>query len=204
LYPRLEPCTYCGLPAATRDHVLPQVLASSLQLAGLENAPDRTTVPACHECNSILGSRVFPSLAARRNAVHASLAKRYHSILHAPRWAPEDIAALGPTLRSAVERQQYIREVTLDRLCWPGKRVARPVVVKENANGCGPPPERSTPGQRVAPSRKHRRRSEPTGEPIPCPSCGVRFRPRRRWARYCSGRCRMAAWDKAHPRSGHP
>ena len=119
----MSPCTYCGLLATTRDHVLPQILATSLQLAELEQAPDRMTVPACSECNMLLGARVFPTLAARRNAAHASLAKRYHAVLHAPRWSLEEIMALGPTLRSAVARKQWLREMTLERLSWPRQSV---------------------------------------------------------------------------------
>jgi hypothetical protein len=29
-----------------------------------------------------------------------------------------------------------------------------------------------------------------SADPIPCPACGVRFTPSRRWQRYCTARCK--------------
>jgi len=33
-----------------------------------------------------------------------------------------------------------------------------------------------------------------------CPSCGHEFERRRAWQRFCAGRCRVRAWEAAHPR----
>lgn len=40
----------------------------------------------------------------------------------------------------------------------------------------------------------------------PCanPACGSEAKRKRRWGRFCSPRCRVAAWDAAHPRQQLP
>jgi len=188
MLPTLEPCTYCGLPATTRDHLLPRVLAGSLRLSGVEQAPSRETVPACHECNAILGSRIYDSVAQRRAVVHASLARRYRSALEAPQWSDEQLDALGPTLRTAVLHQQQLREITLTRLCWPQKRVPSPTCPSENRNGFGSPLEGL---ERISRVSTH---------PGICDYCGATFRAARPWSRFCSPGCRTRAWNDAHPR----
>ena len=97
-------CNYCGDPADTRDHLIP-VSAQTY------SRPNRTarhsrrfgeTVWCCRECNSLLGSQVFPSVEARSKYVAKALARRYRALLRAPKWAPEELDGLGPNLRGAV------------------------------------------------------------------------------------------------------
>ena len=35
---------------------------------------------------------------------------------------------------------------------------------------------------------------------VACAVCGVEFTPKRKWAAFCSAKCRYAAWARLHPR----
>jgi hypothetical protein len=117
---RAVPCTYCGQPATSRDHVVPRVFRASLDgLNGVDydrRLPD--TVPACRECNSVLGSRLFPTVVAKRHAMHAALLTRYAKLLVAPNWTQAELDELGPGMRSSVIAMIDAKEHIRERLRW--------------------------------------------------------------------------------------
>ena len=57
-----DTCEYCGEQATCRDHVIPR---SYLRATGKPNWRRDWTVPACHECNVLLGSQLLVTIETR-------------------------------------------------------------------------------------------------------------------------------------------
>lgn len=119
-------CTYCGIVADTVDHVVPQWL---LRRAGALNMDlsavfrlQRWEVPACRECNSSLGNRIFPTLKERRAAAHAHIRRKYRSYINMPNWSEEEIAEMGPNAQVDIRKGLVIRDWARDRLRWNGAK----------------------------------------------------------------------------------
>jgi hypothetical protein len=115
-----EPCAYCGCPSDARDHVVPRAYRTMMEGVGGYDRSLPDTVPACTECNSIAGAKVFPTLDAKRRFIQGELAERYAKALAAPDWTDEDLAQLGHALRADVARGQRVKTITRGRLAWRG------------------------------------------------------------------------------------
>lgn len=112
-------CAYCGMPATGKDHVVPKSYVG--KLADLEfrvPAALWRTVPACHECNVLAGSRVFRNLEEKRGFLQRRLRERYHDVLVSEPLSEEEIEELGPTLRTAAVWRNRLRGEVLARLAW--------------------------------------------------------------------------------------
>lgn len=123
--PFVEPCYYCGRPADTVDHVIPQVLLKQLEAMGdteawsvLYKRHKVKIVPACRDCNSVIGSKYFPTLAERKAFVKQRLRQRKRNVLETPNWSEGELNQLGPDLRGYVEHSIALREETKLRLRW--------------------------------------------------------------------------------------
>lgn len=91
-------CIYCGDRATSRDHVPPRC----------ETPGVTATYPACSDCNSgILGGRPLMTVEARRAYVAGALRGRLARHPGA-RWSRDELAELGPSLRTSVE--QYLTD----------------------------------------------------------------------------------------------
>jgi hypothetical protein len=76
-------CIYCSRLSDCEDHVLPVSVAKSLPLF---NWPMGILliVPACKQCNSIAGARLFTRLSSKKLYIQAALRKRATKLyLHA-------------------------------------------------------------------------------------------------------------------------
>lgn len=73
-------------------------------------------VSACRECNCLLGSRPLMTLTARREFLKARYRKRYARALEAPIWTAEELAELGPGLKTAVLTQEGERRRAIRRI----------------------------------------------------------------------------------------
>lgn len=116
----LTPCVYCGMTAETRDHFVPRSWRRSFpnwREGAWRNVPD--TLPCCGQCNSIAGAHPFETIAGKRRYVQDRLREKYARLLASPFHSEEDLAALGPTLRSHVEKRETERIRLLMRLAWP-------------------------------------------------------------------------------------
>jgi hypothetical protein len=119
------PCHYCGMPADTIDHVVPQVV---LGAASLSTDPDvRTyflrkhrvlTVDACRECNVLISSKYLPTLADRKTYLKARLRTKNRRLLAMPAWSPSELAQLSERLRNLVIVRQLQKEQIQRRLAW--------------------------------------------------------------------------------------
>lgn len=106
-------CVYCGMPAGTKDHLIPRPWTGDARRSSV------AVVPSCAECNSWIGASGEASIAGRRKIAHASLRKAKRQELAAPEWTSDDLAELGPALRQHVQAKQRARLATLARLAWP-------------------------------------------------------------------------------------
>lgn len=107
-------CYYCGEPASDADHVIPQSFIKHvrglgdpelLRQIGLYSNRLKL-VPACKECNSLLGSKYFGTASERKAYVQNRLRQRYRRLLEMPSWTDREIAELhGPLQRFIVESQ---------------------------------------------------------------------------------------------------
>ena len=114
----LTPCHYCGMVADTVDHVRPQSLGANAGFYEKSALPPNITVPACRECNSILGPRIFRTVAQRKAAVKDTLRKKYHKYLDAPAWSDAELSRLGHALRMHVTNFQAAKDLAHARLRW--------------------------------------------------------------------------------------
>jgi len=109
-------CIYCGMPANTKDHVIPY---SYLRNSKRRNncAPSvGQVVDCCAECNNLLGSKALFSVPERANEIAVCLERRYRKELNAPYWSEEEINELGPSLKKQVKAKQFLREEVLERI----------------------------------------------------------------------------------------
>lgn len=117
--PEIPPCHYCGMPADTVDHVPPR----SVRPIILQQAATRwpfLEVPACHECNCLLGNREPWTIVARKKVIKEKLKRRYRRYLKIPDWTPQELEANPPRglLGSYIHEGVMIKAVTLARLKW--------------------------------------------------------------------------------------
>ena len=118
-----DPCYYCGLPADTIDHVVPQSILKAVHDSGEEalysaiyERGRRLTVPACRECNSLAGAKYHHTLAERLAYVQAGLRRRYQQTLSIPDWSDSELMQLSPMLRNRVISTIMARDLVRRRL----------------------------------------------------------------------------------------
>lgn len=91
-------CYYCGESSAGEDHVIPHSLLHK-QGTGRQGW-EIDTLPACRECNGLLSSLVFDTLAERKEHLSHKLRKRYaKEVKHTP-WTESELAELGEGMRA--------------------------------------------------------------------------------------------------------
>ena len=118
------PCYYCGLPATTKDHVLPQMIREQLRdlgpqvLAELTAAFRVETVDACRECNSLLGAHYDRTLGIRKARLKDALRRRFRRLLAMPEWGLDELKTLQGALQQQVESYVVMRQVVRSRIEW--------------------------------------------------------------------------------------
>jgi len=97
-----EACVYCGEGQECYDHVLAYVWALD-PMAKRTHPSAWTVVPSCAECNYLASSQFFGSFKDKYYWIKARLIERYTpAISTSAEWTAEEIAELGPTLRTTV------------------------------------------------------------------------------------------------------
>lgn len=120
----LTTCHYCGMPASSTDHVVPQSLLDSIKgepelLRQLVSRRRTMTVPACLECNDLAGGTFQPTLAERTALVKSRLRKRYAAVLRTPDWSEAELKQLRPRLRKRVLTALETKLLIQERLAYP-------------------------------------------------------------------------------------
>lgn len=111
-------CVYCGQPSAVRDHFYPRAAVSYWAGIFVSKHVRRLcfTVPACFECNSLIGSRIALTFEGRREYLRARLGYRYRNLLKSPRWSRAELSELRGMVLTHVTAMQAKRELVLVRL----------------------------------------------------------------------------------------
>lgn len=99
-----DPCVYCGIPSSGWDHIPPIVHIARMHDAGAEIEAVPRKVPACGECNSLLGSVLLTTIQARRHELKRRLREKYRRIVSMPEWDEDELAEL-----STEDAREYIR-----------------------------------------------------------------------------------------------
>lgn len=118
-------CYYCGMPADSIDHVVPQVLLDQWRRLGdLENLQLATgrgrtlTVDCCRQCNCLLSDKYDATLAERKERLKVSLRRRYRKLLEMPEWTPSELEEMGPRLRQYIEAAMAQKAMVRKRIGW--------------------------------------------------------------------------------------
>jgi len=111
-----RPCFYCGMAADTRDHVLPQSFTRTMADLGARKSD---VVPCCRECNSLAGSKVFPTISEKRKYIKQRLRKKYEKVLEYYNYSSQEIEEFEGFLRQAVISGLEAKRLTKMRLRWP-------------------------------------------------------------------------------------
>lgn len=106
-------CTYCGLAAGTRDHLMPSTWTGDAVRGSV------FTVPACAQCNSAIGDRFAMSITDRRKVAQDYLRKRYRKVLQYVDVSADELKEYGPTLRASIVAGMEQRRIAEDRINWP-------------------------------------------------------------------------------------
>lgn len=199
----VDVCAYCGLPADTIDHVIPRHWLRRAQAAGMDATRvfrlRSATVPACHECNSAIGGRLFPTMRERRACAHRHIRRKYRRVLFIPDWTEAELATMS------VEAQRYIltglrqRDLARERLRWTGGSAGYAASVSEALEYVGAGATESTAAAAASPSHigagaspeRPKTREYVRHEPAPfvCATCGKPFAATDRRRRFCSPVC---------------
>lgn len=92
-----DPCTYCGAPSESMDHIPPIWSCTSLADDHIPHDPSHfVKVPACQQCNSHLGGKMFLTVAERRRSVRSYLRSKYARLLRMPLWDEDELAEMSP------------------------------------------------------------------------------------------------------------
>ena len=95
-------CAYCGAPRQCLDHVPPLRLAADMDLDRFRrNGGELLLIPACLDCNALLGSKPLPTYDERLSALYWL----YEARIRSRSWSEDEVAELGPGLRRYVEGQ---------------------------------------------------------------------------------------------------
>ena len=112
-------CTYCGVRAEHRDHVVPFSYNSSRKKRRASDYNEDDCVPACRECNLTAGSRVFDSVEEKRDYIQQKLGYKYRSIINFPDWTTDEIKEMGSAFRKHLQAAMVLKKLTQRRLSWP-------------------------------------------------------------------------------------
>ena len=102
-------CIYCGEPGRDRHHYKESV-ANSGQKRRYKRGE---TLPACRECNSLLGP-LTPTYTEACYLLYDKISHRYKKVLSIPEWDKEDLKELEGRLRrttmSKIRKKRFIME----------------------------------------------------------------------------------------------
>ena len=94
-------CAYCGEPADTIDHAVPQWLAQG-NLA-IAKRYTLVAVHCCKNCNVLAGKEVDKTFTARRARIAKKLKRKSKAVLQTALHTEKEIAELGRGLREMIE-----------------------------------------------------------------------------------------------------
>jgi hypothetical protein len=120
-------CFYCGEPAETIDHVVPQSMIQDLRILDDEAVATALIhrnrvmeVDCCSDCNSRLGSTYSRNLDERRELLKGLLRRKHQRLLGMPEWTDSELGRLGPTLQRFILARLAEQAKVRRRLAYRG------------------------------------------------------------------------------------
>lgn len=122
--PKWAECTYCGIGANSLDHVVPISYTSAISrkfskrcTKGVSYSKSKV-VPACSECNNLLGNYAFHTIAERADYISSRLARRYEKVLNGAYWTEEDLDTVENNVKDFVIAMSVKKGIVLNRIRW--------------------------------------------------------------------------------------
>ena len=100
-------CTYCGVTPTCVDHVIPVSQFSDKKRSGSKFSSTGIRTYCCHQCNSFLSDKYFPTFNERVLHIRGKLIAKSQPSSRCAVWSDEEIAKLDHTLRTYVANKQY-------------------------------------------------------------------------------------------------
>ena len=107
-------CAYCAARASVLDHVTPHAAASSRSDG--RRYSRRICVPACAECNLLLGDKMLTRVGERAKHLAGRLRARHAALVSMPEWSASELAELGRAMRDIVDASLTERRAVLARI----------------------------------------------------------------------------------------
>ena len=86
-------CTYCGALSDSLDHVRPRSYDNT------RSCSRKRVVPCCRACNSLLGDKLFLTIADRAAYLQGALAYHHRKLLALPDWTADELEDMGEGFR---------------------------------------------------------------------------------------------------------
>lgn len=117
---KAKTCFYCGRPATEREHTVPRAILRAMNDVGIGEIVRgrKLVVPACRECNTLLGSSYQQDLSKRKKYLKTRLREKYKSILQMNGWTELELDEMGFELRSHILAAIQQRRLIEARLAW--------------------------------------------------------------------------------------
>lgn len=113
-------CVYCGCFANSRDHFIPFSYNHSGKRFDNFKQDKENIYPACSECNSIAGNKIFDTIEEKRLYIQLRLQKKYSKILkNYAVWEKEELEELSYKLRKGIKLKSEARKWITNRIYFP-------------------------------------------------------------------------------------
>lgn len=118
-------CFYCDEPMTCLDHVPPLSSMEGLNTAELRRyGIPMLLIPACTDCNTMLGDRHLLTVAERLDYLENKLARELDKKFTL--WSEDEINELGPSLQNVVRAKQRKLRDKVSRLRKIQERIVQP------------------------------------------------------------------------------
>src|SRR6266478_8549647 len=119
-------CVYCGQSASSLDHFVPKSMIRALAdtIEPIKRISGLVLIPACRECNSIAGARIFRTVGMKRRYIQKRLKQKYRKFLQLPNWSENETAELGSALAKHVHAGINVRTWIESRIAWKNNQMS--------------------------------------------------------------------------------
>lgn len=109
----LAVCAYCGFHRECLDHCPPLSIAVTIDLDKFRKSGGALMIlPACNECNSMLGKRNLPTWYQRLSHLYTAYAEK----IKIRTWEESEIAQLGRGLKAYVKQMNKLNMQRIEKL----------------------------------------------------------------------------------------
>ena len=107
----MHSCTYCNSTLdITRDHVIPRSWSNNQSFA------TRYCVPACKECNVVLGNTAVHTVKDRAAYLYNAFLKRYKKEINFVDWTETELSTVSSDTRTTVQSKMQLKNIIMQRI----------------------------------------------------------------------------------------